>query len=177
MSAEELGAVLELHPRGTYDFFDALVALGFLLRDGDGSSARYRNTEDTAKFLDRAKPTYMGGILEMCSARLYGFWNDLAPALRTAQPQNELKHGGKSMFEELYAEPARLEQFLSAMRGISAVNFQALADKFDFSRYKTLCDIGGATGLLATLVARRHPNVRCSSFDLPVVEPIARRSI
>jgi O-methyltransferase/methyltransferase family protein len=177
MTAQELGNALELHPRGTYDFFDALVALGFLLRDGDGPEARYRNTEDTAMFLDRDKSTYMGGILEMCSARLYGFWNDLGSALRSAKPQNELKHGGQSMFEKVYQEPARLEQFLSAMRGISTPNFQALADKFDFSRYRTLCDVGGATGVLATTVARRHPHLQCSSFDLPIVEPIARRSI
>jgi hypothetical protein len=177
MTAQELGNALELHPRGTYDFFDALVALGFLLRDGDGPEGRYRNTEDTAMFLDRDKSTYMGGILEMCSARLYGFWNDLGAALRSAKPQNELKHGGQSMFEKVYQEPARLEQFLSAMRGISTPNFQALADKFDFSRYRTLCDVGGATGVLATTVARRHPHLQCSSFDLPIVEPIARRSI
>jgi trans-aconitate methyltransferase len=81
------------------------------------------------------------------------------------------------MFEKVYQEPARLEQFLSAMRGISAPNFQALADKFDFSKYKTLCDVGGATGILASLVARRHPHLQCSSFDLAVVEPIARRSL
>src|SRR5262249_33180902 len=68
-------------------------------------------------------------------------------------------------------------QFMSAMRGISAPNFQALADKFDFSHYSSLCDVGGATGLLATLVAERHPHLRCSSFDLPVVEPIAKRWI
>jgi O-methyltransferase domain/Dimerisation domain len=177
MTADELGKALELHPRGTFDFFDSLVALGFLERDGEGAHARYRNTEDTGVFLDRRKPTYVGGILEMCSARLYGFWNDLPTALRTGKPQNELKQGGRSMFEAVYADPARLEQFMSAMRGISMANFQALADKFDFSKFRTLCDVGGATGLLATTVARRHPHLACSSFDLPVVEPIAARWI
>ena len=34
MTASQLGKALELHPRGTYDFFDALVALKFLDRDG-----------------------------------------------------------------------------------------------------------------------------------------------
>ena len=140
LTAEELGRVLELHPRGTYDFFDTLVALGFLAREGDGPAARYRNTVETATFLDASRPAYVGGILEMANARLYGFWNDLTPALRSGKPQNELKNGGTSMFTELYADPARLEQFMSAMRGISAANFAALAERFDFSKYRTLCD-------------------------------------
>ena len=81
------------------------------------------------------------------------------------------------MFEELYSDPERLEQFMAAMSGISAGNFLNLAEKFDFSRYKTVCDVGGATGLLSIILATRHPHLRCTSFDLPVVEPIAARSI
>ncbi len=177
LSGEELGKALGLHPRGVYDFLDALLALGFLERDGRGASGRYRNSPDAALFLDKHQPTYAGGILEMLNARLYGFWNDLDEALRTGQPQNEVKSSGQPFFETLYSEPARLEQFMSAMRGISAPNFQALADKFDFSRYQSLCDVGGATGLLSCIVAQRHPHMRCVSFDLPEVEPIARRWI
>ncbi len=177
MTGQELGAALRLHPRGTYDFFDALLALDFLARDGNGPEARYRNTPATAQFLDRNQPGYVGGILEMASARLFRFWGDLDVALKTGQPQNEIKHSRKPLFEALYEDPARLEQFMSAMRGISTPNFRALAEKFDFSRYKTLCDVGGATGLLCTLVARRHPYMECVSFDLPAVEPIARRWI
>lgn len=177
MTGSELGKKLGLHPRGIHDFLDTLVALGFLGRDGDGPQGRYRNTEDTALFLDKSKPEYVGGILEMCNDRLYRFWGDLDDALRTGKPQNEAKHGGKSMFEELYSDPRRLEQFMAAMRGISTGNFRALAEKFDFSKYETLCDVGGATGLLACCVAKAHPNVRCVSFDLPIVEPIARKHI
>jgi hypothetical protein len=177
MTGEALRQILKLHPRGIYDFLDALVALGFLEREGDGVLGRYRNTPDTAKFLDKAQPTYVGGMLEMLNARLFGFWNDLGPALRTGKPQNEIKHTGSSLFEALYSDPARLEQFMSAMHGISGPNFQALADKFDFSRYHALCDVGGATGLLSTLVAKRHPHLKCVSFDLPQVQPIADRRI
>jgi DNA-binding IclR family transcriptional regulator len=56
MTAAELGGALELHPRGTFDFFDALVALSFLERDGDGPDGRYRNTPETAAFLDKNNP-------------------------------------------------------------------------------------------------------------------------
>jgi hypothetical protein len=177
MTGEEIGEQLGLHPRGIYDFLDTLVALKFLERDGEGSDGRYRNTAESAAFLDKHSPAYMGGILEMANARLYPFWGDLTEALQTGKPQNEIKQTGKPMFDELYSDPARLEQFMSAMQGVSLGNFQALAEKFDFSKYKTMCDVGGATGVLCTTVAARHPHLRCTSYDLPVVVPIAERAI
>jgi len=177
LTAEQIREALELHPRAVPDFPDALVALQLLDRDGEGTDAVYRNTEATAVFLDRASPAYIGGILEMSNARLYGFWGDLTEALQTGKPQNEVKHAGKGMFEELYSDEARLEQFMNAMSGISLGPFSALAEKFDFSRYETHCDVGGATGQLSIIVAARHPHMRCTSFDLPVVEPIATRTI
>ena len=124
--------------------------------------------------LDKASPAYVGGILEMSNARLYRFWGDLTVALRTGEPQNEIKHTGKPMFEELYSDEGRLEQFMNAMAGISAGAFHALAEKFDFSKYETLCDVGGATGQLSIILATRHPHLTCTTFDLPVVEPIAK---
>jgi len=173
----ELGAELGLHPRGIADFFDALVAMKFLDRDGDGPAATYANTPEGALYLDRNSPRYVGGILEMLNARLFKFWQDLPEALRTGKPQNETKHGRKGIFETLYEEQPKLEQFLGGMTGLSRINFEALADRFDFSRYKSLCDIGGATGLLCTEVAKKHPHLRCISFDLPPVEPIAQKHI
>ncbi len=177
IAGAELGAELGLHPRGIADFFDALVAMKFLDRDGDGPAATYANTPEGALYLDRNSPSYVGGILEMLNARLFKFWQDLPEALRTGKPQNETKHGRKGIFETLYEELPKLEQFLGGMTGLSRINFEALADRFDFSRYKTLCDVGGATGLLCTEVAKRHPHLRCISFDLPPVEPIARKHI
>jgi len=106
---------LGLHPRSARDFFDALVALGFLNRiDG-----KYHNTPETDLFLDKRKPTYVGGILDMANSRLFGFWNHLTEGLRTGSPQNEAKEGGESLFAALYASPARLKEFLAAMTGLS----------------------------------------------------------
>lgn len=177
MTGAELAKALKLHPRANPDFFDALLSIGMLARDGDGPNARYRNTPETAFFLDKGKPTYVGGILEMANSRLYPFWANLTEALRTGQPQNETKNGGESVFAELYADEARLEQFIDAMTGVSTGNFVALADKFDFSKYRTLCDVGGAAGILSIMVALRHKHMTCVSADLPMVSPIARRKI
>ena len=177
LTGEEVAGRIGLHPRATYDFLDTLVALNFLERDGDGPDGRYANTPDTAVFLDRNSPAYIGGILEMANARLYRFWGDLTEALQTGEPQNEVKHTGHAMFEELYSDPARLEQFMGAMAGISRGNFEALARSFDFSRYRTVCDVGGATGVLSMALASHHPHLECTTYDLPVVAPIAERAI
>ncbi|MEI9947742.1 MAG: methyltransferase [Pseudomonadota bacterium] len=177
LTASELADRLALSARAVPDFPDALVALRLLERAGDGPSATYSNTPEGALFLDKRSPSYIGGILEMANERLYRFWGDLTPALRTGAPQNETKNGGNSMFATLYEIPDRLEQFLNAMSGISAGNFHALAKKFDFAAYSTLCDIGGASGQLACLVAAAHPHMTCVSFDLPSVQPIAARRI
>ena len=176
-TGDELGRELGLHPRGIRDFFDALVAMKFLEREGDGPSAKYFNTPEGALYLDRNSPRYVGGILVMLNARLFKFWHDLPDALRTGKPQNEIKHGQKGMFEELYEELPRLEQFMGAMTGLSRINFEAFAARFDFSKFKTLCDIGGATGLLCIEAAKKQPHLQCISFDLPAVEPIARKHI
>jgi hypothetical protein len=132
---------------------------------------------DTATFLDKTKPTYIGGMPEMLNRRLFGFWNDLEEGLRTGEPQNEVKHGGKPIFEELYSDEAKLETFLEAMTGFQAGNFTVLAQKFDFSRYNTLSDIGGALALLSRIVGKHHPHLTFKSFDLPPVAAHAQKRI
>ncbi|MFA1626773.1 methyltransferase [Rhizobium mongolense] len=162
-----LQARLKLHSRSARDFLDALVALKLLERD-DGI---YRNSPDTDLFLDRAKPSYIGGILEMANARLYGFWGSLTEALRTGEMQNESKHK-TDFFAALYAEPERVRGFLRAMSGISAGAAQAIAAKFDWSKYTTFADVGAAQGMVPVVVARAHPHLKAIGFDLPTVQPI-----
>ena len=177
LTAEAIRQQLDLHPRAVPDFPDALVALGLLDRDGDGPDALYSNTPETATFLNRQSPQYLGGIMEMAGTRLYRFWATLTEALKTGQPQNEIKESGEPLFAKLYAVPERLEQFMNAMAGVSAGNVKSLAEKFDFSPYQTLCDAGGATGQLGCMVAAAHPHMRCISADLAPVERIAKRHI
>jgi SAM-dependent methyltransferase len=177
LDGASLSAALGIRADRSADLFDALVAMGFLNRDGDGKDATYSNTPDTDLFLDRNKPTYAGGMPEMLNARLFGFWNGLTDALKTGQAQTESKSGGKSVFETLYADEARLEQFLRAMASLQIGNFMLLAERFDFSKRKTVLDVGGANAQLTRVLAAKHPHLSCTSFDLPTVSPIARREI
>ncbi|MEH2512327.1 precorrin-6B methylase 2 [Nitrobacteraceae bacterium AZCC 1564] len=166
LTEEAVASRLSLHPRGVRDFLDALVALGQLERT-DGV---YANTPAAALFLDRRKPTYVGGILEMANARLYPFWGALTEGLRTGNPQNETKHG-RDLFDEIYSDPETLRGFLKAMSGLSLGAANAIAKKFNWTDYKTFVDIGTAQGALPVTLSRAHPHLAGIGFDLPVVRP------
>jgi hypothetical protein len=165
--AKALRQRLGIHERSARDFFDALVSLGMLRRKG----TTYSNTPETALFLDRGKPSYVGGMLEMAGTRLYGFWGSLTEGLRTGQPQNEARHGD-NFFAKLYSDPARLRQFLSAMSGISMGAALGIARKFPWKQYKTFTDVGGAQGCVPVQVALAHPHLSGGEFDLPPVGPV-----
>ncbi len=164
----ELSARLRLHPRSAHDFLDALVSLNFLERR-DGV---YYNTPSTDLFLDKRKPSYIGGMLEMANHRLYSFWGNLTVALRTGEPQNESRSGGENPFKLLYADPDRLRGFLKAMTGVSHGANMAIAQKFPWANYKSAVDVGTAQGDLIAQVALTNPHIAGIGFDLPEVGPI-----
>lgn len=167
LDGEALRERLGLHPRGAADFFDALVALGMLQREGD----RYANTPATELFLDRAKPSYMGGILDLANARSYGVWGSLTEGLRTGLPQNEMKDG-ENFYELLYADPVKTAQFARAMTGASANTARAIAAKFSWRDHRSVIDVGCAEGAVLVQIALAHEHLTGGGFDLPAIGPI-----
>jgi len=177
LTASDIKYILGLHERGLYDFLDTLVALGFLQKKGNKKTAVYSNSADTDLYLDKNKLSYMGGLLEMANNRLYPFWNFLEEALKKGTPQNEIRTGQKPLFEAIYADRDKTREFVNAMSGAQMGNFTTFANQFDFSGYDTLCDIGGAGGHLSAQVVKNNDHMKCISFDLPTVTPIARENM
>jgi SAM-dependent methyltransferase len=168
MDADALTARLGLHARSARDFFDSLVALDMLER----TDGRYSNTPATDLFLDRGKPSYAGGMLEMSNARLYPFWANLTEGLKTGSLQNEAKDGGEGLFEALYKDPDRLKQFAQAMSGISGGAAHAISAKYPWADHQTVIDIGCAEGLVPVVLAQEHGHLTGGGFDLPPLKPI-----
>ena len=172
LGKDELQSKFSLHDRSAGDFLDALVALKFLERE----AGIYKNTAETDFFLDKNKPAYIGGILEMANARLYAFWGALSEALRTGLPQNEAKSGG-NFFEAIYGDPDSLEKFLKAMTGISLGSAMAISEKFPWLDFKTFVDVGCAEGGQTVVIARRHDHLTGVGFDLPPVGPVFQKYV
>jgi len=167
LEGEALRERLGLHPRGARDFFDALVALGMLERE----NSCYANTSASELFLDRAKSSYVGSILEIMNARHYGDWGSLTEALRTGLPQNEAKDGS-NVFEVLYADPVKLTQVARAMTALSFSSARVIATKFPWEEHRSVIDIGCAEGSVPVQVALMHEHMTGGGFDLPALGPI-----
>jgi hypothetical protein len=164
-SGEALAAELALAGRGAYDFFDALVALGLLER----RDRTYSNTPLANQFLDPAKPSYIGGLLEMTNSRLYPVWGQLGDALRTGEPRNEAKDE-PNYYENLGRSSDRLAVFLRGMTGLSAAAARVIAHKVPWAQYRTFVDVGGAEGGLSVQLALAHPHLTGGTFELPGVQ-------
>ncbi len=166
MDAVEIQKRCGLHPRGVRDFLDTLAAVGMLERRGEVS-----NTSETDFYLDRAKPTYIGNYVEISSLREYQLFDKVSEALRTGEPQNEIKSGDEDWVDAMYRTPERLRFFLRGMTGHSLPSAMAIARKFPWEKYRTFADIGTAEGCLPVQVAMAHPHLMGEGFDLPTVRP------
>jgi SAM-dependent methyltransferase len=158
--------VVGIHERGARDFLDALVALGLLSRQEDGC---YANSAETDLYLDRNKPTYVGGTLESAITRIYIMWGSLTAALRTGQPQSGLSM--VSNFGALYADTTLREAFVTTMTARTLPVAKSLAARFPWANHGILIDIGGAQGCLPAEIARVHPRITGGVFDLPQLAP------
>ena len=164
LDAVALRTRINIHERGARDFFDALVALKLLDRDDRG---RYANTPETACYLDRGKPGYIGGAFELRNARQYGPWSSLSEALRSGKPQSGARGSGN--FDAYYADPKVRDNVVKGMTGGVRAVAEAVAAKFPWHSYRTFFDIGAAEGALPVAIARAHPHLTGGGFDLPAV--------
>lgn len=167
-TGDELRDRLGLHPRGSRDFLDALVALELLER-GDRV---YRNTPEAEAFLVEGKASSFVGWFEMIDDRLYPFWGDLEDAVRTGRTQNELQDPETHPFEGvIYHDDGVLEQFVGAMTSLSMGAAEAIAQEFPWEEHDCIVDLGTSEGVVPKRIAEENSHVEAVGADLPRVEP------
>ncbi|MEV7467858.1 methyltransferase [Streptomyces kronopolitis] len=156
-----------LHDRMATDFLDALTGLGLLARE-DGL---YRNTPLTQAYLVPDSSAYLGGFVELTNETLYGTWGRLTEALRTGEPQHlDPDKGG--FVGNRHQDPEKMKRFLAGLDAYSDRMGAELAHRVDWSRYDSFTDIGGARGNLAAVLAKAHPHLAATCFDLERTRPL-----
>lgn len=167
LAADTLAQRLGLHQRGARDFLDTLVALGLLERH----HGAYVNTPETDRFLDAAKPSYIGDALEQFGTLMFPQWTALTNTLRTGSPQEVADIAGGGRWEARYRDATFQRIFPRAMTARSLSWARAMARTFPWERYRTFVDVGTAQGALPVQVALVHPHITGIGFDLPALQP------
>jgi hypothetical protein len=156
---------LGLHPRGTADFLQALVALG-AIEETDG---RYQLGPRAGTLLPGV-PTSLTGFLRIANRVMYPAWGRLAEGLRTGAPQAATYHGS-DMFNELYAHEDTRRELVRMAEDASAPLIPALVERFDWRSYKSVLELGGCRGNVLAEVVRAHPHLDARVLDLPQLAP------
>src|SRR5438094_6307999 len=82
-TASEVAAKLKVPPRGARILCDYLAIIGFLTKEG----GRYALAPDSAKFLSRRSPAYLGGAATFLNAPMFmDYFRDLAAVVRKGGP-------------------------------------------------------------------------------------------
>ena len=163
---EKLG--LKLKERNLWDFFDKLVVMGLLERQGIESSAKYKNTESTNKLFVKSSPENRLPLVWL-SNRLAKRAQNLEKMLLT-DPETYV-----DPFIDIYAETENQKTFLYAMKNIQQKKFEIFAQKFSLLEgIKSAVDVGGGLGVLVHQIKKYHPKIQCTNFDMPKIEPLAR---
>ena len=167
LTAEQISNKVGIMLHCSYDFLDALVALRFLQREGDGKDAKYKNFAGIPKMLDK----HTGFMIEG-----YKYWSRLKDALTIGKCLAGIKEEQDQQVDEIYAntyysDQIRLQEFHNAMDSLQEDNFNNLVKAFDFSIYNTMLDIGSGSCLLSKIVNKHYPKLRITNFDLPNAFP------
>ncbi len=153
---------------------DACVALGLLERTGDC----YRNLPVASRYLRQSSPETLAGYILYSDRVLYPLWGNLESAVREGTHRWSQAFGRKAgVFEELFATEESKATFLAGMHGMGLGTSPHVIAALSLSRFRHLCDLGGATGHLAMEACRQYPALRATVFDLPGVAPYARRYV
>jgi acetylserotonin N-methyltransferase len=171
-TAEEFAASNHLHPQAVARLLDGCVSLGLLA----GESGSYRNTPLSSRYLVSTSPHSLAGYILYSDDSLYLLWSHLEDAVREGTDRWAQTFGRKqSIFEQFFHDERSAARFLAGMHGMGMISSTRIASAFDFTRFGSMVDLGGATGHLAAAICRKTPAMTAMVFDLPLVEPFARQ--
>ncbi len=160
--SHQLAELLQLDDRGTQLLLDACTAIGLLRKTSD----QYENSPESAAFLVPGQRGDLSGALRY-NRDVYSAWGKLAELARTGHPVEEPElHLGD--------DPARTRSFVMSMHGKALAMAQPVLSMLHLTGRKQLLDVGGGPGTFSALIAKQHPDIRCTVLELPAIAALAK---
>jgi acetylserotonin N-methyltransferase len=172
ISSEVLAAQLHCHEPSLRLLLESCVGLGLLKRTTEG----FQNTDVSRAYLCSDSPRRMTGYIQYSNHVMWKMWAHLEDAIREGTHRWKQTFGFDGpIFSHFFRTPEAMEEFLMGMHGFGMITSPRIVELFDLSRYRVLCDLGGATGHLAIAACHRYPTLAAKVFDLPHALDLARR--
>jgi hypothetical protein len=162
-SAVELAGPLALHAPSLHRLMRAMASLGLL---SEGERLRFSLTRFGEALKSDAPGSARSTLLMTGSSWVGSGFANLLHSLQTGRPGFE-KAQGMPFFEYLAQHPDDASVFSDAMIGIHGAEPSAVAAAYDFSMFRTVVDVGGASGNMLAAILARHPVPRGLLFDQP----------
>uniref|UniRef100_A0A7C2PGG5 Homocysteine methyltransferase n=1 Tax=Schlesneria paludicola TaxID=360056 RepID=A0A7C2PGG5_9PLAN len=173
-TATELAAAIGAHADSLRRLLNACVALGLLLRNDD----RYANTDMAAAYLTTDSPRRFTGYIKYSNSAGWKLWGHLGDAIREGTHRWQQAFGWEGpIFSHFFRTDEAAREFLMGMHGFGMLTSPHVAAAFDLTPFRTLADLGGATGHLAIACCERYPQLSAVVFDLPTVTPLATQIV
>jgi hypothetical protein len=160
-SAADLGPATGTNPRALHRFMRTLASFGILTQDGGD---RFALTPLGAALKSDAPGSARSTILTMAGPWMWRAWGEFQYSVETGKTSME-KVFGMPVFDYLAQNPRQAAQFSEAMIGIHGAEPPAVAEAYDFSKFATIVDVGGATGNMLAHILARHAQPRGILFD------------
>jgi len=164
-SAAELAGTMGMHAPSLHRLMRTLAGLGILTeRDGQ----RFALTALGEALKTGAPGSARATLMAFCGPAFWRGWEEFVYSLETGQTGFERAHG-MPFFEYLANHPDEASDFSEAMVGYHGAEPPAVAKAYDFSGFKTIVDVGGATGNMLAAVLSQHLAPRGILYDRPHV--------
>jgi acetylserotonin N-methyltransferase len=170
----DLAGRLDCNPGSLERLLNACVGLGLLTR----IDRKFSNTELSRRYLVANSPETLAGYIAHSDLSLYGLWGHLEDAVREGTNRWEQTFGsGKGLFDHFFRTEDSQRSFLNGMHGFGRISSPAVVRTFDLSSFRSIADLGGATGHLCLAACEAYPSLTGIVFDLPAVERFAKEHI
>ncbi|WP_437186423.1 class I SAM-dependent methyltransferase [Planctomicrobium sp. SH668] len=173
-TASELASSLPTSPVAVTRLLDALVGLQLLQRAGES----YQNSAAASAYLTTQSPQRMTGYINYSNRSGWKLWGNLEDSvIEGSHRWTQTFDDDKPIFTHFYHDEESKREFLMGMHGFGLISSPHVVAAFDLSRFKTIADLGGATGHLAVAACRLYPHMEGIVLDLPEVTPFTREMV
>jgi acetylserotonin N-methyltransferase len=170
MTASEVATRLATDPSATLRLLETCAALQLLTNE----AGSFSNTPEADVYLRRSSPRSLAGYILYSNQALYYCWGNLEDAIREGTPRWQQTFGTPGpIFDQFFSTPEKLRTFIMGMHGLGLSTSPAVVRAFDLSGFRTMADLGGATGHLVIEACETLPHLRGIVFDISGVIPLA----